>query len=625
MDSKLLAYYERELQYMREMGGEFAQQYPKIAGRLGIESLDCADPYVERLLEGFAFLSARVQLKIDGEVPRFTQHLMEMVYPHYLAPMPSAAIARFDPNPDEGNLSKGYRIPRNSVLRTALDEQSQTQCQYLTTRQLDIWPLEVIEASYFSREVTSLPLPSHLREASAGLRIRLRAHAGLNIHEVELKNLEVYLGGPDDVPVRLYEQLMTNALAVVVQPTGQQPAWQSVLDKDCIRPLGFGDDEALVPFGPRSFQGYRLLREYFAFPQKFLFVDFHDLAKAFARCKDSEVEIIVLFDRADTVLQRAVDHHCIELNCSPVVNLFTKRADSIHIRDNHFEHHVVPDRTQPLDYEVFEVRSVVGHGSAENDDQVFLPFYAITDAPGDQPQKYYTTRRAERVLSSKSRREGPRSSYVGSEMFISLVDGAQAPYDHDLQVLSVELMCTNRDLPLQIPVGAGDSDFSLDMGAPVSRICCIAGPTTPGPSLADAQGELLWRLINHLSLNYLSLVDSDSARGAAAIRDLLSLYSPAEGSNPEKQISGITSIASRGITRQLPTHGPVAFGRGVEIQLELDESAFKGTGCFLLAAVLEHFFGKYVSINSFTEMVLRTQQRGEIKRWPAKLGTRPVL
>jgi type VI secretion system protein ImpG len=625
VDSRLLDYYERELQYIREMGGEFAQQYPKIAGRLGIESLACADPYVERLFEGFAFLAARIQLKLDSETPRFTQHLLEIVYPHYLFQTPSAAIARFDPNLNEGSLNEGHPIARGTVLRTVADQQSNTQCQYCTTQDIKLWPLEISDVSYFSRDVTSLSLPAGVRDAAAGIRLRLKATAGLRINELALNELQIYLDGPDDVPVRLYEQLNANVRAVVVQPAGESPAWQAVLDKSCLQPVGFDNEQSLLPFGPQSFQGYRLLREYFAFPQKFMFVQFNALQPQVRRCESDELDLIVIFDRSDPVLERSIDNQSCQLHCSPAINLFPHRADSIHLSDNHFEHHVVPDRARPLDFEVFDVTSVVGRGVDIDGEQTFLPFYSMTDSIDGQQMAYYTIHRTPRLASSKQVREGARSSYTGSEIYLSLVDGRAAPYHHDLQMLSVEVLCTNRDLPLQIPVGVSKSDFTIDIGAPVEGIRCLAGPTAPAPSLAHARGELLWRLVNHLSLNYLSLVNNDSKTGAAAIRDLLQLYSVTEDSVVAKQINGIRSISSHGITRQLPTTGPVAFGRGVEIHLELDETAFKGMGSYLLGAVLEQFFSKYVSINSFTETVLRTQQRGDIKRWPARMGRRPVL
>jgi type VI secretion system protein ImpG len=229
------------------------------------------------------------------------------------------------------------------------------------------------------------------------------------------------------------------------------------------------------------------------------------------------------------------------------------------------------------------------------------------------------------MLSAKQRARGARSSYVGSELFLSLVDPDEAPYSTDLRQLAVETLCTNRDLPLHLSLGQGRTDFTLDSGAPVESIRCIAGPTAPRASFAD--GETAWRLISHLSLNYMSLVDGAGGSGekAAALRELLTLYVDAGDSTSRKQIEGIRGIASAGITRALPVPGPTTFGRGLEVTVTCDDAAFEGTGAFLLGTVLERFFAKAVSINSFTETVLRTVQRGEVMRWRPQAGLRPIL
>jgi len=236
---------------------------------------------------------------------------------------------------------------------------------------------------------------------------------------------------------------------------------------------------------------------------------------------------------------------------------------------------------------------------------------------------YYTAHRQPRMLSTKQRKIGARASYVGSEVYLTLVDAQHAPFSPNLKQLAIKTVCTNRDLPLQIPIGKGQTDFTMEMGAPVESIRCVAGPTKPRPSLAN--GDASWRLISHLSLNYLSLVDSDSEQGAAALRELLALYADEADAATERQIEGVKSISSRPITRRLPTSGPISFGRGLEISIRCEDSAFEGTGVFLLGSVLEEFFSRYVSMNSFTETVLRTDDRGEVARWPARIGRRPRL
>ncbi|WP_089727418.1 type VI secretion system baseplate subunit TssF [Candidatus Thiosymbion oneisti] len=623
MDPRHLEYYNRELQHIREIGGEFAAEFPKIAGRLGLSGFECADPYVERLLEGFAYLAARVQLKIDAQFPAFTQHLLEVVYPHYLAPMPSMAVVQFQPDLTEGALAEGYVLPRNSSMKRELGTGQDTFCEYRTAHELTLWPLELTAAEYFvhAGPVVKTDL-AVLKRSKAGIRLRLRCTAGLNLDQLNLDRLPLFLRGADELPFRLYELLSAKPVAVIVQPIERPLPWCDLLDPSALAPRGFADADALLPYPPASFQGYRNLHEYFAFPERFLFVELRGLSPSLRRTASNELDIIILLPRRDPVLEQSLDASNFGLFCTPAINLFPKRCDRIRLSEGVHEHHLIPDRTRPLDYEVYQVNSVTGYTEAERELQTFLPFYAAHDltSPGDHPA-YYSLHRVPRRLSSRQRREGPRTSYIGSEVYLDLVDTARTPYRSDLYQLGVTTLCTNRDLPLQLPVGTGGTDFGVAEGAPVAAVRVVAGPTAPRPS--HAHGDTAWRLISHLSLNYLSLVDG-AQDGAAALRELLALYGDAADAAIRKQIEGVQSVASRPITRRLPGARPVTYARGLEITLSCDETAFEGSGVFLLGSVLERFFARYAAINSFTETVLKTG-RGEMMRWPATIGRRQIL
>jgi len=625
MDPRLLKYYNRELQHIREMGGEFAREFPKIAGRLGLDEFECADPYVERLLEGFAFMAARVQLKVDAEFPRFTEHLLEMVYPHYLAPTPSMTVVQFKPDLSEGSLNEGFPIPRETALRSQIGKGEQTACEYRTAHDLTLWPLELVEAEYLAGAgaVANLGAPS-LPGLKAGIRLRLRTTAGLKFNQIALNNLPLYLRGVGELPMQIYEQMLANTIAVVVQPAKRPIAWQHVIRNAAVQPLGFADNQALLPYVPRSFQGYRLLQEYFAFPERFMFAELTQLREAVRQCADSELDIIILFDRGNPRLINAVDASRFALFCTPAVNIFPKRTDRIHLTNQTAEYHVVSDRTRPLDYEIYRVTEVMGFGSTANDKQEFLPFYqASADASHKHKRAYYTLSRSPRVISSRQRQYGPRSSYTGNEIYISLVDANEAPFRSELRQLGLATLCTNRDLPLQLPVGVGTTDFTIQTGAPVQSIRCLSGPTRPRPS--HAHKDTAWKLISHLSLNYLSIVDNNEKEGAIAFRKLLSLYGENSDAGFRKQIEGVLSIQSKPIIRRINTKGPIVFGRGLEVSINVDEAAFEGSGVFLLGTVLEQFFAQYVSINSFTETVLKTSDRGEVMRWPARIGQRHII
>lgn len=629
MDRRLLDYYNQELQFLRESGAEFAKEFPKVAARLGMEGLEVADPYVERLLEGFGFLAARVQMKLDAEFPRFTQHLLESVFPAYAAPTPSMAVVRFEPEPAEGSLADGVEIPRGSALRSVIGKGEQTPCEYRTAQTVTLWPLELAEARYLriSGSVAGADLPPlpEIRSGrvKAAIHLRLRATGGARFDGLALDRLPLHLCGAESAPARLLEQLAANTVAVVARPARTPAPWHHVLGRDAVRPLGFEDDEALLPVSHRRFSGHRLLHEYFAMPQRFLAVELRGLAPAVRRCDAAELDLVILLDRVDPTLDGALDARDLALHCTPVINLFPRRADRIHLDDRDHEHPVVPDRTRPMDFEVYDVLEVAGHAETGQRTRTFLPFYAVRDVAAEEGGAYFTLRRAPRLLSERQTTHGPRSGYVGSTTFLSLVDSREAPWRPDLRQLAIETLCTNRDLPLMMSLGQGKTDFTLVSGAPVRSVRVIAGPTRPRPPLAE--GETAWRLVSHLSLHHLTLADSDPRQGAAALREMLGLHGDLAEPAVRKQIEGVRSIEHAPRVRRVAQGAASSWVRGLELAVTFDESAFQGFGAYPLAAVLERFFARYVSLNSFTETVARTLDRGEIARWPARIGNRALV
>lgn len=630
MDPRLLGLYEAELAYLQEMGAEFAAEFPKVAGRLNLTSLEVADPYVERLLQGFAFLAARIQLKFESEFPAFTQSLLQVVYPHYLAPTPAMAVVRFQGDDALRTMPGGVELPRGTELRSVLGTEDQTNCQFLTARPVQMLPIEIAGADYIgsAAAVAALDLPDQ-PGVKAAIRLRLRTTGDIPISKLGLEALPLFLSGPEGARMRLYEQLVANVVAVYARPATRPLPWQDRLAAPAIRALGFAPEEALLPRVPQSFDGYRLLQEYYAMPARFLFVEIGGLDRSVVRCNDREMEIVLLLSRSEPTLASGFGPDHLALFCTPAINLFPMRSDRVNISQTEAEHHVVPDKTRPMDFEVFAILGMEGYGADGGAPQQFLPFYAANDLSRNPDHRaYYTVHRRPRRLSTRARARGPRSSYLGHEVYVSLVDAAQAPYAGGLRQLGLDLLCTNRDLPLAMPVGVDvggkrRTDLTLAISAPVASIRCLAGPTRPRECRGN--GEYAWRFISHLALNYLSLVDSDARRGAAALRELLQLYVPSPTSPEARQLEGLVSIAAHPIVRRIPGAGPVAAGRGLQLTLTVDEAPFGGAGGILLAAVLDRFFAKYVSINAFTETVLRTAERGEVMHWPMRLGLRGVL
>ncbi len=622
MDPRLLTYYNRELTYLRELGGEFAKQFPKIAGRLGLETFECADPYVERLLEGFAFLAARVQLKIDAEFPRFTEHLLEMVYPHYLAPTPSMTVVQMHPDPSQGVLNDGFPVPRGTSLRSNVGRGEQTPCLYRTGHDLLLWPLEIAAVAHTGHvgQLGEVNLRT-LRPVKSALHLKLRTTGGIPFDQLALERLPIFVHGPDVVAMRAFELIHAGAIAAVVREPGAP--WREVVPRNPVRALGFEDDEALLPCPARSFRGYRLLQEYFAAPKRFLFFELDGLGPGVRRCRGTELDVTLLLDRYDPEVESSLTPSQLCLFCTPAVNLFPHKADRIHLSDATFEYHVVPDRTRPTDLEIHSVTAVEGFGSGKEEHREFMPFYSSHEGMLlDENPAYYTVHRRATVASSRQRRSGSRSAYTGSETFLSLVDGEHGPFRSSLRQLAVATLCTNRDLPLYMPRGTAGTDFHIETGAPINSVRCVVEPTPPRAS--HAWGGTAWRLISHLSLNYLSLTNSEDGSGADALRGLLKLYGDLADVGIRRQIDGVRTVSSTPTTQRIPGPGPANFARGIEVTVQCDETAFEGSSAFLLGSVLERFFAKYVSLNSFSSTVLRTTQRGEIMRWPARIGGRPI-
>lgn len=622
MDPRLLEHYENELAFLRDMGAEFAAEFPKVAARLDLGNTDVTDPYVERLLEGFAFLTARIQLKMHAEFPTFTQSLLQMVYPHYLAPTPSMAVVRFTPDASLRGTPQGVDLPAGLELRSVLGTEDQTHCQFRTAHPVRLLPLEIAEAAYIHSPAAVAALGvSELSNTRAAIRLRVQASGDIPIAKMGLDRLSLFLGGPESARLKLYEQLSAHVTAIVVRPATRPPAWTERLPATSLRPIGFDPEEALLPRLPESFDGYRLLQEYFAMPERFLFFTLQGLAGPAIRCAATAMEIFILLDRGDPSLLSLTPEH-LQLNCAPAINMFRKRSDRINLSDRETEYLIVPDRMRPLDYEVFSVTAMEGFAAAGGAAQPFFPFYALNDLTHGQVG-YYQLRRQPHRLSSRARDRGPRSSYLGHDVFVSLVDADNAPVSASLRQLGLDLLCTNRDLPLSMPVGKRNTDFTIGVNAPVSSVRCLVGPTAPRPCRGD--GDYAWRFISHLGLNYLSLTDTDESQGAAALRELLRLYVPQGAVLTGRQLDALLSVTTEPIIRRIPGPGPVCAGRGLQITLTLDETPLVPSGGILLGAVLDRFFAKYVTVNSFTQTVLRSPDRGEISRYPIRLGSRQLL
>lgn len=616
MHPDLLDYYNRELAHLRELGGEFARTHPKIAGRLGLDSFECADPYVERLLEGFAFLTARIQLKQDAAFPQFCQQLLQRLHPNYLAPTPSMAVVQFQPDLNHPRLADGVPVPRHTVLNGRLGA-ADTRCRYRTAHALTLWPLALTGARYqrYSKLATGIDAPAGTR---ALLRLEFAVSGGLSASQLALDTLPLYLRGSDALPFQLYEHLLAHQCgALLVGGSTPRPLPRLV-------PQGVADNQALLPEAAGTLPGFRLLQEYFALPQRHLFVEQQGLGAALAGCDGNRFELVWCLDRHEPLLEQTLDASHFALFATPAINLFPLRGARIALSDERIEHLIVPDPVRPLDYEVYQVDAVRGYDEQGVERQRFESFYrAWNQQPADGTRGYYQLRRALRLPSVRQQRDGGRGHYPGSDAWLALTDADQAPYRPDLRQIGVDLLCTNRDLPLSLPVGGGSTDFTLESELPLAAVRCLSGPTPPQPMRAD--GKLAWRLLQRLTHNYLSLAASRPEDALTALQSLLALYCPDNDPAARRQLEGLTGLSTRAVTRRLPQPGPLAFGRGLEVTLQFDDTAFGGGSAFLLATVLHRFFATQASLNSLVETVAVSRTRGEILRSRATEGSWPTL
>jgi type VI secretion system protein ImpG len=547
-----------------------------------------------------------------------------MVYPQFLSPIPSCAIAEFQPDFKEDALQVGVKIARGVSLRTPLAKGERTACEFRTAHEVTLWPLAVAEARYISGTGALGSLRVNAPpNAKAAIRLRLQTRGGAKLSALSLDRLSFYIKASGDVAARLYKQISANVVGLYVRDVQAQGQGSSAsLPGSFVQVEGFEDHEAMLPVTTQGFAGYRLLQEYFGFAERFQFFSVSGLQRVVPHSQSDELDIYLLLDRAQPALENALDASLFRLYCTPIINLFHKSLDRIHLGSHETEHHLIPDRNRPLDFEVYDLQRVTGIAADGTTQVPVQPFYTNRHhGLADDQACYYTLQRRQRLYSTQQRATGVRTSYTGTECFVSLSGGQGATAALDLRQLDVQALCTNRDLPLQVGFGKGRTDLLLDGSAPVDVIRCITGPTSPRPS--PAFGDTAWKLISHLSLNYLSLSDNQS--GAALLRELLALYADPQDPIMARQIEGLRSISYRPVVDRVPGGGPISYGRGLRIALTLDDAAFEGAGIVTLAAVLERFFARYISINSFARTELRSHSRGEIKLWPLRTGSRPTL
>lgn len=618
MSEQLYRYYEEELTFFRQMSADFALKYPKVAARLQLdEAKESRDPHVERLIEAFALLTARVRRKIDDEFPEIVESLLNILYPHYLRPVPPMAIAQFRFEPQQKRPTEPAIIPAGSQVTSR--PSGGLECTFQTAYPVTIWPLKLTGASLVSvaaAQVATVPL-----EASHVLRIQMETVGGLALAALRIPCLRFFLNGDSTPHHLLYELLFAHTCRIQIRSRSNTGAETAVLADDCIQPVGFEADQGLLAYSDRSFLGYRLLQEYFHFPQKFSFFDLAGLSAHAFTGFGTTFEVLIFFRDSELREQmpsitQAVTVETFQLGCTPIVNLFERSAETIRVSHAKTEYRVIPDRHRQASMEVYSVERVTSTPTYSEEPLVYEPFYSFRHTQPNQSCFWYAHRRP----AFESAMDTPkRNDDEGTEVYLSLVDLNFTPANPPVELLSVRVKCTNRDYVSRLSWRKMWGELRCE-GLPSVEARCIVPPSmTSRPPLG---GELQWRLISHLSLNHLSIVQRG---GREALQEILRLYAFTDAEAINKQIAGITGLKSEASVARVLFRSGVAFCRGLDVEVEFDDEQYAGSGVYLLASVLDRFFALYSAINSYSRLTARTRRRGVLKRWPARIGEQRVL
>jgi type VI secretion system protein ImpG len=613
MRDDLLLYYERELDYLRKMAGHFAEKHPKVAARLVLEPTKCEDPHVERLLEAFAFLAARVHLKMDDEFPEISEALLTVIYPQLVRPIPSMSVVEFQLDPEKGKISTPIRIGRNASLYSR--PVAGIPCTFRTCYDTTIWPISVTAGEW--QVPGRLQLPINTSDASGAIRLELRCPTDVTFQGLGVDKLRFYIDGEAGLVNTIYELLFSRLTRIVVRdPKPGSKIKPITLPASALRPVGFADDEGMLPYSHRSFIGHRLLMEYFSFPEKFFFVELTGLDALWPAGFKDALEVVFLISEVEGEerrqrLELELSKKTFRLGCTPIVNLFPQVAEPIQLTQRKYEYAIHPDVRRPYGTEVFSVDEVTCIDTATQQITSFAPFYSLRHAARNKQQQCFWLAR---------RRPATRPNDEGTDMFLSLVDLSMRVLSPEGSIVSLKTTCTNRDLPARLPFGNEGGDFEVEGVPSLKRIVALRKPTA---TLRPPVGKsMLWRLLSHLSLNHLSLVEE----GKEALQQILRLYDFGRSAYTQNVIESIAKLhSSRHFARVVSEEG-ASFARGLRVDLELDEDQFVGGSAFLFAAVLEHFLGLSASLNSFTQLVVTTKRRKEaLHQWQPRAGRKMLV
>ncbi len=610
-------YYEQELRYLRELGKEFAEQHGEVAAGLKMEAGQWADPHVERLLEGFAFLAARIHRRMDEDFSEVSQTLLNVVYPQYLRPIPSMSVVQMEVDPDQGHTS-GLTVEAGQSLVSPPAKGSGVRCRFQTCYPVTLWPVGVGKAKW--RSPHGLDLGRREKEVAAVLSVGLECQGGLRFGELEMGRIRFFLDGDLPLTTTIFELLDNNCQEILIRDPSNPDRAPVVLPGSALVPVGMEEGDGILPLARSAFLGYRIIQEYFAFPQKFLFFDLTGLEAVTTADWGPNAEVLFLLrsfpgsDRQEA-LERGVTSDTVRLGCTPVVNLFKTESEPIRVSQRRTEYLVrAKGATKEFSPEVFSIdrmEAVVGGTPKRVPLEPFFS-YRSRESKGGAPAFWHFRRFPSNWLEDGA-----------TDMSVAFVDPAGDTIQPNFPSVTAGLTCFNGTLPTKLPIGtAVDFHAEEGEGSALKRIVSLMHPTAPiQPPLGSST---FWRIVSQLSLNYLSLVDG----GGDAIRELLRLYNFGDHEIGEKHISGISRVESEPLYARVRGEHGLSFARGRKVTIEFDGSLYPGGGAYLLASVLERFLGLYSSMNSFSKLVAKVRSKQKtytLREWHPRAGQKPLL
>ena len=623
MDRTFLTYYESELEHIREHAAEFAALHPTVARNLSLGSIPCPDPYVERLIEGLAFLAARTRLKVDAEAARHVRGVLDALYPDLVGPSPAMTTAVLHPGPQVQAMPAGHTVRRGARFVAAFREGLATRAVYTTAQDVTLWPIAIDTVEYLQDRaaLTAAGIPAQ-SDVEAALKVTIRQQGAVALPALGLDRLDLCFAASARAGA-LFDAIFGFGTGVLARPAVAGAAWLNAKGPDMV---GIGDDEALLPRVRSSFEGYRLLREYFLMPERFHFLRVEGLAPAVRGSAAGKMEIAVLLSGARPAIA-GITARDLTLFATPIVNLFERECNIVELDGRASAYPVHPDRTRPRDYEVFRLIRVED-AETEGPAAVLSELHSA-DASGMPGLVYTTERRVRRLGEDEIRNGQTRTSYLGDDLFISVARPAGVTVK-PARRLDIRALCTNRDLPVLDDAPR----LSPEGGDPVARVELLGAMKRPRSAMAAGLPELAgngemnlddlsWRLVGQLALNHLSLTE-ESADGTP-LSAMLALYSDRGDPALARHARSVVRVRSKSVIDRLDIPGPICFGKGVEVTLDIDAPVLAGGSTLLLSALLSRLFARHAGINSFVRTRSHLKQTQEEVAWPMTPGNRPPI